>query len=77
MIYTYIYIYIKKHLRNDILKRWSPLFFFKEHALDQTWRFLLELVGLFERLDAEEAEAEAETGCNHGEWWVILDLMDG
>ena len=52
-------------------------FFFKEHALDQTWRFVLELVGLFEHLDAEEAEAEAETGCNHGEWWVILDLMDG
>lgn len=32
-----------------------------EHALDQTWRFLLELVGLFERLDAEAAEAEADT----------------
>lgn len=30
----------------------------EEHALDHTWRFLLELVGLFERLLETEMVAE-------------------
>ena len=48
----------------------------QEHALDQTWRFLLELVGLFERLEAEEelkgGEAAPLINFLVGWFWYVL-----
>ena len=80
-MYLYIYIWIYIYMHQDASQKpshqlMSPeLSSFEEHALDQTWRFLLELLGLFERLDEAEAEA-SETGWN-GEtmvepWWNHL-----